>query len=219
MISFRTATRQDERGFSLIEVLIALTLFALLMALLSNGVHIGTRIEAHGSEQINEWAQVTAVQRFLRGELATAQVNRSANLTDETVIFRGEPNRLAFVGLLPDHFPVGGLQTITLSPAEDRRSDDLVVSWRLYTGDSVRPELPIRSDTLAPNEAVLLENISRIEFGYFGQRDSLRPPEWGDRWEIPNRVPSLVRMRLTLRGAVTAPPDLFIAIPAATYQR
>lgn len=219
MTSFRSAPRPHERGFSLIEVLIALTLFALLMALLSNGVRLGTRIEVRGSEQINEWSQVTAVQRFLRSELATAQVIRSASITDPPVIFRGEPNRLAFVGLLPDHFPVGGLQTITLSPSGDRQSDDLLVSWQLYTGDSVKPELPMRSDTLAPNEAVLMENVSGVEFGYFGQRDPLRAPEWGDRWDIPNRVPSLVRMRLTRRGAATAPPDLFVAIPAAVFQR
>jgi general secretion pathway protein J len=215
--------RRSEHGFSLIEVLIALTLFAILMAILSNGVRLGTRIEATGTEQINEWSQVTAVQRFLRSELASVQAIRAPPLADPIVIFRGEPNRLAFVGLLPDHFPVGGLQTITLGPAPDRQSDDLAVSWRLYTGGAVKAEIPARSADSAPhepapNEAVLLESISNVEFGYFGQRDPLRAAEWGDRWEVPNRVPALVRLRLKLRDT-TAPPELVIAIPAGLNQK
>ena len=72
------ADRAAERGFSLIEVLIALTLFAILMAMLSSGVRLGSRIQASGSEQIDEWSQIAAVQRFLRAELATTQLARPA---------------------------------------------------------------------------------------------------------------------------------------------
>jgi general secretion pathway protein J len=208
-----------ERGFSLIEVLIGLTLFAILMAMLSSGVRLGSRIEASGSEQINDWSQITAVQRFLRSELATAQPVRPAAATTEPyLVFQGERDRLAFIGLLPDHFSIGGLQTITLAPVQDGRSGELRASWQLYPGGPVQADPSMRLDTVAPNEAVLLGKVTDVRFEYFGQRDPLRPAEWGDRWDVPFRVPSLVRLRMTMKNDVV-PPDLVIAIPAALFQR
>lgn len=218
------ADRAAERGFSLIEVLIALTLFAILMAMLSSGVRLGSRIQASGSEQIDEWSQIAAVQRFLRAELATtqlarpAQVARAAVNNEPYVIFDGEPDRVAFVGLLPDQFLVGGLQAITLAPVQGRSGAELRASWQLYADGPVKAEPAARADTIGPNEAVLLEQVSDVEFSYFGQRDPLRPAEWGDRWEVPNRLPALVRLRMKLKNALV-PPELVVALPAALAQR
>jgi general secretion pathway protein J len=213
--------RAAEHGFSLIEVLIALTLFAILMAMLSGGVRLGSRIEASGSEQINEWSQIAAVQRFLRAELATAQApqtTRTAANIDPYIVFDGEPDRLAFIGLLPDQFLVGGLQTITLAPVLGRSGAELRAAWQFYDGGPVQADPVMRADTVGENEAVLLDQVSGVEFGYFGQRDPLRPAEWGDRWDVPNRVPSLVRVRMKLKNALV-PPELVIALPAALSQR
>lgn len=219
--SERAPERAGERGFTLIEVLIALTLFAILMAMLSGGVRLGSRIEARGSEQISEWAQIAAVQRFLRAEIATAQTMQAARPTtngEPYLVFDGAPDRLAFVGLMPDQFLVGGLQVITLAPVQDRNGVDLRAAWQLYEGGAVKAAPAMRPDTVGSNEAMLLDRVSDVEFDYFGQRDPLRPPEWGDRWEVPNRVPSLVRLRMKLKNA-NVPPELVIAIPAALSQR
>ena len=61
-----------ERGFTLIEILIAMTLLGLLMAMLSGGLRLGTRAWEASDTRSAELARLEAVQGFIRRSLTGA---------------------------------------------------------------------------------------------------------------------------------------------------
>jgi hypothetical protein len=56
----------------------------------------------------------------------------------------------------------------------------------------------------------LAEGISGAQFDFFGAENDTNKPDWSDRWDFPQRLPSHVRLRLRL-GEETL-PDLVVAL-------
>ncbi len=61
-----------QRGFTLLEILVAVTLLGLLMAALFGGVRLGVRAWEASGARLDDDARLTAVQDFLRERLTQA---------------------------------------------------------------------------------------------------------------------------------------------------
>jgi general secretion pathway protein J len=105
--------KRAEAGFTLLELLIAITIFALIMVALSEGVHFSGRAwrswESHSGQQ----GDVDAVQTVLRQMIVYGKD------------FGGDRQSLKFVGKLPAALARGGVFDITLSCD----GDSLTLSW------------------------------------------------------------------------------------------
>ena len=82
-----------EQGFTLLEILVAITLLGLLMAALFGGVRLGVRAwEASGTRLDND-TRLTAVQDFLRDRLTQARGSEASAATSQSRT--GVPRRAA----------------------------------------------------------------------------------------------------------------------------
>ena len=179
-------------GFTLVELLVALTLLGLMAVLMHGGLRFGGRVWETGSERIEEAAQVQSAQAFLRRQLHQA-IRPFGEDDDEAVAgsFVGSLDALRFVAPLPDYVASWARYRHALRVTEDSGRRDLIVSWRrLQEGDDA-------TNDDQGQGAVLLRDVKEVELGYFGRDEDARSPaRWRDRWQDEPELPRLIRIRV-----------------------
>jgi general secretion pathway protein J len=203
----KAAAGYREAGFSLLEILIATSLFAMLALLLMGALGLGTRVLAAGSQHADRASRLAAGYGFLRGQLAAAQPlpRDPARAGKGPLAFDGSPGEIDFIGLTPDYLAVGGYQALSLRREDGGGAGRLVAAWRPYrlegggAGES------------RPRESVLFEGVAAVDFAYYGAADAKSAPAWHSEWHDRDALPSLVRMRLAFQDGRVA-PDLVVAL-------
>lgn len=185
-------------GFTLLELLVAVTLLGLLMAALFGGLRLGARVWETGETRLDAAARVQIVQDLIRQRLAQALPLEAVlpEGEDYQALFLGRVDSLRFATLLPEHLG-GGLALIELAIAEapQERADgeeraDLVLRLRPFEpAEEVVPET-------APEERVLLEDVEAFELAYYGALGPDELPEWWEAWEGQIDLPQLVMMHV-----------------------
>jgi general secretion pathway protein J len=195
---FRGA-RGNFRGFTLVELLVGLTLFAMISVLLFGGFRFGLRAWESGGERVDVATRVELVQNLLRSELGQARLPRPARRATAQAVpeapvsgFAGGAQSMTFVAPLPVHGNSGGLYLLALSLRQTGGQKGLWLAWKAY-----RPEDLGASAFRPEDERALLEGIGNVEFTYYGALDRQRPAEWFDRWIGSRALPQLIRIRVS----------------------
>src|SRR5438552_11372573 len=97
-----------QAGFTLVELLVAITILSLILVALSGGVHFAGSAWRKQEELIGRQGDITAVQTVLRQLVASGRD------------FEGGSQDLKFVGQMPAALARGGLYDIELYPAGDK---------------------------------------------------------------------------------------------------
>lgn len=171
-------------GFTLIEVLLATSLLAMLLALLFSTLTLGGRFWSRTEERIETLLGYWTLERFLHNTLSRAKL---WTVEGETFGLEGKRDRLTFASTLPYAIVLKGPQRFELY----RKGRELRVKVRSLGGEDVGGE--------AQRDVVLLEGVKEIEFRYFG-RDPLKPDDsgsWHDSWS-KDYLPLLVE--ITIKG-------------------
>ena len=187
---------RSERGFTLMEVLVALVVLGILMAGLSQGMRFGMAAWTRQAALVDRTADLDAVDRTLRGLLANATSGALHGRND----FVGGSDRMTFDSVLPQAVATGARRAkITLS-LDDRHR--LMLHW-----DSVL----IDPNTAAPatGDAMIVDNLDSVSFAYW--QTGGEAPGWQDRWTVV-AAPALIRVRLVFaKGDRRHWPDMIVA--------
>lgn len=189
-----------EAGTTLVEMMIALAVLAMLSAGLYQELHIGMRAW-NGAEEHAEGADTTVqVRTFLSRELEQAYPAYSADdPTHPSVFFQGAPDRLSFLAPAPASLLDGGQAELSLS-VEPRNG---LLRFGL---EAHRP------GTGQPARDLLLDRVQSVSFAYFGADRPRDTPQWRDSWSGMRGLPRLVRIRLAFpAGDPRRWPDLVVA--------
>ena len=195
-------------GFTLVELLIAIALFGLILTGLYSGLRMATRASDAGEAHATDNDELRAVMGFLRFELNQVYPLVFSDESADRVIFEGEPDRLMFVARLPQHRGVEGAYLISLVADQDR----LVLRYRLTKPD--RQYLFESGDT--GKEVVVVPGVENVGFSYYGKRG--RTARFYSRWDDPERLPKLLRMRIRPKGRGVNWPDLIVPIRAEVQE-
>lgn len=197
-------------GFTLVELLVALTLVGLLTTLVFGGVRLAARAWGRTDDRSAEAADRWAVANVLRDAITAAYpAFASADPRDHTIVFDGEAGSLALLAPLPQAIGAGVTAQMRFYLAGDGPSKTLFLGWRL--------DLPAAESggQLPENRVVLLDRVRRIGFAYFGADAPDAAAVWHERWAGSTALPQLVRVHLE-RSDPALPdwPDL-VAAPKA----
>jgi general secretion pathway protein J len=203
MIVASPADRQA--GFTLMELLVAITLLSLLSLVLTSSLRFGFTAWARGSEHADSVDHKVLVQDFLRRTVGDAYPYFLP--TDPThgpgyVDFSGTPQSLHFLASAPTALGSRGRVRFGVELERSSSKTELVVT--------TTPELAEAS--AKPQRKILASNVETVEFAYFGKKRSERAPDWHDAWREELTLPQLVRVRVRPASGDTRPwPDLIIA--------
>ena len=187
-------------GFTLLELLVAITLMGLLLVVLYGGLRIGLRGWDAGEQRAEATQQLRLVHEFLRRQLAQSMtVYQFDDQQNRTVVFAGQADGIEFVTPMLVRLGQAGLYRVRIEVVDGR----LWIRWRPYL-----PNDPAAGEE---RERVLLEEVSAVEWAYFGLEQFDDPqPRWSNAWTNPQIRPLLVRLNLKLRDEPW--PDLVVAL-------
>jgi len=166
------ARRRSQRGFTLLELLLALSLTAMLLTMLSAGVYAVVRDweDNHGGLEatLDKTVSLLQIERALQG--AFAHSYRDPRSLSRFVYFDGQPDRLGWVS--------------TVSPQRNTR----LTAWRLYSGSSEGVYLQL-APALSDDPGGRLDNATetlllpgyRAEFRYLFE-DADQRKRWRTDW-------------------------------------
>lgn len=204
-MSMRMLPRR-QGGFTLLEVLAAMVLLALLMVGIYAGIRTATATVRAGSAAIERSEQVATAQQFLRRELSQALAQTIARRADgSSTVFAGGARDMRYVAPLPGYLGQLGPQWQRLQLVDDGAGGlRLVLSLALLPPDG-QPPVPLGEPQ------VLVDGIAGGDFSYSGVDAAGRPVSWTSNWPDGRQLPSLVRVELRLRGG-TGWPELLIPL-------
>ena len=189
----------DEKGFTLLEMLVALTVLGLVVAGLFQGTRFGLQAWQRQTDAISERDQLDAVDRTLRRLLTTMKYPRDAGpdeigFTSELPLSAASPSRLADMTLLVD---------------DQHR---LVLRW------TPRPHEARLGGPDAPTDTVILTKIDGLELNYWRDAEGGKQPGWRTDW-TGSDPPPLIKLTLVFPSGDHRRWPAIIVAPALTTGR
>lgn len=180
-----------ERGFTLLELLVALVVFGFILAGLSQGVRFGLNAWDRQARIVDARGNLDAVDRTLRTLVARL---------DPASVLGGRPHAMAFTSELPEMVAVTTRQADVLLLVDSRHR--LVLRWLSHLHAERFGPLP------APHEEVLANGVDRLDLAYWGRDEA---SGWVQIWN-DNDPPALIRIRLIFpAGDPRHWPDIVVA--------
>jgi general secretion pathway protein J len=188
-----------QRGFTLIEMLAALSVASLLVSLVYGAVRIGQRSVSAMDAQIEQSDIMRIGWEFLHNALSRALPMPNPEDEEDNTSFGGTTKVLTFVADMPAYVGAGGLMRITLGIDEASSKSQLVLTRQRYEAyEELSTEQPVQ-------RAVLIEDLDHLEIGYFARLEDDDIASWHDEWLGFDALPNLVRIDVAPAGAKAWP--------------
>jgi prepilin-type N-terminal cleavage/methylation domain-containing protein len=205
--------RADARqhGFTLLELLAALAIAAVIIAASSALVHnVALRFE-QGTRTVNDGERVILAVERLAADIGSARfvLQKSDDRSTQGTVqldFLGEPERLVFVGPGGEGANQGGEEAVSLTIEQEEDMTRLVRRRAAWFGPRTRFKELTFTDPVT-----LLDGNFLISFA-FGQITPNGTLAWSDAWKGQASLPHLVRLNLRDRatGADLLPGTEFV---------
>jgi general secretion pathway protein J len=185
------------RGFTMIELMIALVLLALMSAVLFGSLNLAGRSSEAGNAKAESSSGMRLAGEYLRTQLAAQHPQRMRKIQGLPLLFGGEAEELRYAAPLPGRVGLGGIWYFRLKLAEvPGRSKPSLVLERMIpdVGALDRPEF---ADA---ERSVLADDIKEVKFGYYGLNTGVgldEAPTWRDKWDDAQMLPQLIRVDVT----------------------
>jgi general secretion pathway protein J len=214
---------KSNSGFTLIEVLIAMTLLSIMVVLLFSSMRICAQSWEKGENKITDVNEVAVVYNFFQRHLslaiplsndALAQGNvnaagqpQAAENGSKTLSFQGKKQFLQFVSVFPASAGRSGMQLFSIRPQQ--QDGEQVINVTLT------PFFPTaEGEEWRPEEVVLLRHVSDFTLAYFGKAEGESASSWHDEWLEKDVLPQLVKVSISTANGVFW-PEMIIALKAS----
>ena len=199
-----------QRGFTLLEVIIAMMISGLLLSLLYSGL----------SNSLWQWQSIERVsqqssQQYLFLQHLRQQLQQAIKVTDndQTILFNGTDKELSFIAPLELEQIGGGLYQYSLRQQIINDLSVLQLHIQTFHNEEDQPE-PSPIETLE-----LYRGVEPIRFAY-ADADRGGTVTWQDHWQLQQELPVAVR----LTTDATSPsmrqwPDILVRIREPEYAR
>ena len=178
---------KQQRGFTLLEIMIVLSLLGVLLALVGGALLGANRAVFKAQRYTVSLDETRAAHQFLRNAISEAlPLDITEDDSQAEGFFIGTAERLQFVATLPGVLG-GGIQRFTLQRVEQ----DLQVAFS---------QLESHTNALRDQPQVLLHNVEALQFSYRGVSPLGQPTGWLSVWPWPKRLPAAVRIDASVNG-------------------
>lgn len=194
-----TMLRTSESGFTLLELLVSITLLAFLSLTLVSGLRFGTLIWNKSQTANLDTNAVRAAQTWVTHDLTRLYPKYVVvSPTDASVAFDGTAGRMTF--LSATDATTGEMAQVTLEAVRDDNGIALQAE--------VLPDLATPRAT--STTVVLLRHIKALEFAYYGANAQEKTPKWHQSWQHERSLPLLIRVRAAMPRASASWNELVV---------
>lgn len=220
-----TKAAGGQRGFTLIEVMLAFALLGLMLLILYSSFALGSRAEERVRARIRANEKIRSVEGLLAGYIRSAYPYRSSQ-RGVGVVFSGKEDELSFISALSVLSGERGLANVTLSVQRDEEGGILTLreSLPVRLGGGVNEEESLgdtdevrelqsggsavgtvasggNAEAAITNEVVLAEKLTRASISYLEVTEENE--EWFSEWDgvQRERLPKAVRIILEAEDA------------------
>jgi general secretion pathway protein J len=194
--------RADSRGFTLIEIVLAVSIVAVVVLLAASALRVGLRAWESGQRRVDQQQERRALVELLSETLAGAfpYQGRRGLSPERFVLFEGDADGVRFVTNAPPlvlDAPTAPFHAVVLGR---NGSDELRLSERIVPTDE-----PFESGS----ERILSRSVARFRLAYRDETGA-----WQERWDGKEAggIPTAVRFELAVDPARAA-PALVIPLP------
>lgn len=193
-------------GFTLVELLLAITLMSILLGLTYTGLSAATRSSQRGELLLAAGGELRSSHQFIRRQL-NQMLPLSFAETDELqplrVVFEGDARRIKYVAPMPGYLGVGGPQ-VQLVEIVDGNDGELLVQFshallQGFTEDRLYDRDPV----------ILLTGVSSAGFEFLGKDEQGELTGWVSSWDQQEFLPVAVRLDIAFNDELNLQwPDL-----------
>jgi general secretion pathway protein J len=190
---------KSGQGFTLIEVLLAMTLLSVMMTLLFVSLKICAESWEKGEKKIFEVSETAGVVNFFQRHLVMAKPLWNDFTQEERLFsFQGDRQSLQFVSSFPASAGRAGLQLFNVRLVKENRENLIKVT--------IVPFYPVaEGDDWLTEEETLIKGVADFSLAYFGQEEGETESRWLDQWRERDQLPKLVRIKIELENEVFWP--------------
>ena len=204
--TFNNPSPRRTAGFTLVELLLAITLMSILLGLTYSGLRAATRSSQRGELLLAAGGELRASHQFIRRQLNQMlplpyAVTEGAE--ELRIVFEGDARHIQYVAPMPGYLGAGGpqVQLIEVVNADD---GELLIQFshallqgfeesRLYDRDPV----------------ILLDGVSSAGFEFLSRDEEGELIGWTTSWDQQDTLPVAVRLDLEFSGDLNMQwPDL-----------
>ncbi len=181
-------------GFTLIELIIALSLLALMSAVMFGSLSMAGRTWDGGEAKVAEVSAMRQTQEFLREQLSAEYPLRLRKVAEVPLLFAGERDEMRYAAALPPRVVDGGVYYFRLVVAKSDDKSQLILE-RLIPDPGALQEPEFRD----AERSVLADGVAELHISYFGRdpdAGDVDAPTWRDHWGDRQRLPLLVRIEV-----------------------
>ncbi len=165
--------RFRSKGFTLIELIVAMAIMAMVMTVAFAGFRVGLNAWERGTKAANRLERRSTVERLIRRQLPLAMSGE---------LFQGTSDRLEFFS---DYSLVDG-------PGDLRKVDYASDQGRFLYADLPFVEYIPGQPAVRPS--TVLAQFNRLSFEFLGEVD--KKPAWITEWKTDDGIPPAMRVRL-----------------------
>lgn len=208
---------KNRRGFTLLELLIAITLSILILVVLGAAMRLGYKSQEKGTEK----SELTQKMRILQDRIAW--LIRGAyplylNKADEKkIFFDGKSDQAGFVTSSVDTHGTG---------PEDTAGLKWVSIFTDSEGLKIREKIFFLEDVFEDSDGkvyLLDPEVRKIEFEFFEIKEGETQGDWVSEWDPEDKetIPSGVKVKMTLEqnGRKIELPEMIVKIEAQRKTR
>jgi len=191
--TFGQSSPRRATGFTLVELLLAITLMSILLGLTYSGLRAATRTSQRGEIMLAAGGELRASHQFIRRQL-NQMLPLSFAETDDMeairIVFQGDAKRIQFVAPMPGYLGSGGPQVQLIEVVDGDNGESIVqFSHALlqgFTEDRLHERDPV----------ILLEGVSSAGFEFLGEDETGELTGWTASWDMEEALPVAVRLDL-----------------------
>jgi general secretion pathway protein J len=197
-----------QSGFTLIEMLLAVTLLALLIAGAYGGIRTAAKAMHAGERAIDRADRLRTAQVFLRtqlGHILPLSYERD-DTNNTTHVFDGGAQAMRFVASMPGYLSRGGPYVETLELTRGANGLQLVFTDSMLNGYDA-------ADPKTDEPVVIMDGIRAGQFQYRTLDDQGQLTDWFSDWPDPSITPLMIRISLDMQSSVQMPwPELDVPL-------
>lgn len=185
----------SEAGLTLIELLVALTVMALVTVMAAQGLHTGLRAWEGGVSHTEQTRHTELVRSYLRDLLRNIYPLYRSDARRPAIWFKGSEDEVVFLAAGPRRLATEGFKRFRLHRVRAGSDATLRLSWCALWGKT--PEDPC---TDQEHHEDLITGLKTVKLGYGAASDKM--------WRDGDRLPDLISLQLSFADGRAWPPFL-----------